>query len=203
MTGVNQPWFEHCRSPSLKHSGRLGILPTACLRAPLPLGRRTDGYRPLQPAGANPAGTHMGYAGYQKRVSNHCPHAVRPAVMPLPGMSNRRSFRALFYPALGCIIPPLCTAATAIGGRGFARGLLQMQHGTAPRHNIPPKGFHDTPKTHASMTWEHGRFPSHTMQSKVTGVSPMHGIGKMERFQPPETAAEGPRRHEGFSRGPP
>src|SRR5437867_2954548 len=38
-------------------SGRLGILPTACLRAPLPLGRSTDGFRPLQPTGANTAGT--------------------------------------------------------------------------------------------------------------------------------------------------
>ncbi len=45
-------------------------------------------------------------------------------------------------------------------------------------------GFYDTPQTHASLTWEHGSFPRHTMQSTLTGVSPMPCIGEMERFQP-------------------
>src|SRR5262249_37059785 len=65
--------------PPSPHSGRLGILPTACLRAPLPLGRSSDGIRPLQPACANTAGTPTGYTVYQTRVVNHFPVGV-----PLP-----------------------------------------------------------------------------------------------------------------------
>ena len=112
--------------------------------------------------------------------------------MPFPGMSNRRSFRAHFYPVLGCIIPPLCNAATAIGGRGFARRLLHLNTGPRTRHQIPPRGFHTARKTHVFLTWQHASFRGHTMQSIFTGVSPMHGIGKMERFQPPELPPQRP-----------
>ena len=41
------------------------------------------------------------------------------------------------------------------------------------------------------------------MQSIFTGVSPMHGIGKMERFQPPELPPKGPQMAHRHSTRPP
>ena len=59
-----------------------------------------------------------------------------------------------------------------------------------------PRSFQEAPETHVSLTWQHGIFPNITMQSSVTGVSPMPCIGKMERFQPPELHPNGPQRPE-------
>lgn len=75
---------------------------------------------------------------------------------------------------------------------GFARRLLHRNTGPRTRHQIPPRGFHTTRKTHVFPTWHHASFRGHTMQSTFTGVSPMPCIGKMERFQPLPFAGAAP-----------
>src|SRR5207248_6768566 len=72
---------------------------------------------------------------------------------------------------------------------------------TPPYPPWPPKGFQEAPETHVSLTWQPGSFPSITMHSVCSGVSPMHGIGKMERFQPPELPPKAQRWRQGIPRG--
>jgi hypothetical protein len=60
-SSINQPY------------GRLAVQATTCFRAPLPFGRYRDGYRPLQPVGAN----------------THAPNQVSACTLPQSALTLR------------------------------------------------------------------------------------------------------------------
>jgi hypothetical protein len=97
--------------------GASGILPTACLRAPLPLGRRSDGYRPLQPAGA----------------TGHTSHAQSRSPFPRPARLKLTSrFRPTASAGVRLHYPQPSTAIGAIGGHRLAPPRPWQTAGVAP-----------------------------------------------------------------------
>ena len=157
------------------------------------LGRLTDGYRPLRPAGAHttPNLPHSQRYPTGVKSSTHVSDPVIPAniwVLPLPGIHQTSSTPSPVLTDARLHHPHPChaTAESGVGGLPCPETAGPGTARASPPPHAAPLHFRAASSLNAALAQgaDITRFFQIHMTTLTTGIFPMLCIGQMERFQP-------------------